>query len=103
MIVQVLASLRISPNVDRVVPRRDIETGQVGLFFWEGGKGRRELTCYFHVGQHSPASLGYYHQKTEPVDPTNPEVVSLAKEWGSQPPMNNVRLMKRLVMWSKQK
>lgn len=80
----------------RVMLRRDLITGEPGLFFYTEGPGYKQLTCYFHVGQHSQCSPGYLHDHTKPANKTEPDVHALLREWTRIPPECEVHIVSRI-------
>lgn len=77
----------------QVSARISRETQDVELFFYEG----RDLMCYAHVGQHSPASVEYMRSRTRPADLNSPEVLRLFNEWRAVPGGLPARLVHRLT------
>lgn len=54
-----------------VVIRIEIETGQPCAFFSYGTANVGHIECYAHIGQHSEASIDYYHNGTRPINRFN--------------------------------
>ena len=61
--------------MDRVIYRK--ESGDVVAFFPDHEANRGMIVCYAHIGQHSEASIEYYHS-TLPAKPE--EYASLHNE-----------------------
>jgi hypothetical protein len=77
-----------------VAIRRRKEDNVPELFFYEAPG---ELTCYAHVGQHSPASRAYIRECTMPADPADPDCAALIREWNGQPSGTDEPLHARIV------
>lgn len=74
--------------VDMVI-RRDRKTGEVGLFFWNGIKGKPasgELECYFHNGQHGRGDWAYMVDQCRPAYLSEPDAAALVREWEEMGP-----------------
>ena len=76
----------------KVALRQVTEDHKPILFFYEAG----ELTCYQHVGQHSPASVEYMREKTYMAKDFSAQDLALLREWDNLPPETSYRLVQRL-------
>lgn len=63
-----------------IVPRTEIDTGQIALF-WRDESG--QLQCYAWVGQHAEACPEYYRTRTRPVAAA--AALPLFEHWAALP------------------
>lgn len=81
------------PTFVNVTVRRYKQDKQPGLFFY----AEWELQCYFHIGQHSGASVAYMRDCTTPASVTDDDCAALIREWNNQGPVGTyARIVKRL-------
>ena len=81
----------------RITVRREIDTGQLALFFRNKNTHASWLECFTRAEGHSEATRDYMLRRCTPVDPTGPDAVRLAAFWESIGPERTVyKLVRRL-------